>query len=72
MGLSRQLEIKRCYIILCFRRFGFRGRTAFYNVCKSIDTTLNGLDIVQFYDFDFVSENMVIKMEAVLQKLKTE
>jgi len=67
-----KLQIKRINILFTFKRLGFRGRTAFYNVCKSIDVTLSSLDIINFYDHEFVSENLVTKMEGFIEKLKNE
>lgn len=63
---------KRAVIIGGFTHLGFTCRTAFYNVCKSLDSTLNGFELINFYNGEVVSETLVNRLEAVLEMLKNE
>lgn len=70
--LNKPLEQKRNAIITEFFKLGFWGKTAFYNVCKSIDVALNGFELIAFYEGYKVNKPMVEKLEAIIDKLKTE
>lgn len=72
MKLRRSLIEKRLNIIINFKRLGFVGRVAFYNVCKSIDTTLSDFDIVDFYDYGNATVEFTNKMESIVNTLRYE
>lgn len=63
----------KCYAIKKgFLQLGFKGKSAFYNACKSIDVTLNGFQLVSFYDNCEASETLLSKLESILEMLKHE
>lgn len=70
--MGKPLFKKRCSVIREFLQLGFGGIQSFYNCCKTIDTTLNGFAILQFYTGDKVTEKMVADVENVLNVLKNE
>lgn len=72
MKISKPLSKKRCAIIRGFLQLGFGGIHAFYNVCKSIDATLNGFKLIKFYEGQIDDEVLVTKLEAILEVLKYE
>lgn len=72
MKLYKPFAIKCSSLKNRFKSLGFMGMTAFYNVCKSLDTTLNGFDIIRFWKFNQADENFLNKVEIVLNKLKYE
>jgi hypothetical protein len=41
-------------------------------VCKSIDITLNGFELIDFYQGDEVSKSIVSKLYAIIETLKNE
>lgn len=65
--------LHKCYAIKRdFLRLGFRGRTAFYNACKSIDVTLNGFQLIEFYEGKKVPNKLISRLESILETLKYE
>ena len=65
--------IERNKIIGAFRKFGFMGVKSFYNVCKSVDVSLNSFDLVEFYFHgNKASIKMITKLQAVVKVLKYE
>jgi hypothetical protein len=66
------LNNQRCTIISEFLQLGFGGISAFYNVCKSLDVTLSGLLLIQFYKGQSYDAKFLSKIEAILEILKYE
>jgi hypothetical protein len=67
-----KIQSERNVILHEFKSLGFWGKTAFFNVCKSIDVTLNGFELVRFYQGDAVSKAVVSRLYAILERLKNE
>lgn len=72
MKIAKPLQLQRCVLLNRFYKLGFRGRTAFYNVCKSLDATLNGLEIISFYDFGNTNQSLINRLNAVIDCLENE
>jgi hypothetical protein len=67
-----KIQKQRNVILHEFKSLGFRGKTPFFNVCKSIDVALNGFELMEFYQGYNVSELLVSKLYAILERLKNE
>jgi hypothetical protein len=65
--LARSAKIQSGFLAL-----GFVKGAAFYNVCKSLDTTLNGFRLLAFWNGQKVSKMMMAKLESILEVLKNE
>ncbi|TVZ55628.1 hypothetical protein OD91_0883 [Lutibacter sp. Hel_I_33_5] len=72
MSLHKSLIKKRYAIQRGFYKLGFRGRTAFFNVCKSIDVTLSDFELLNFYDHGKSSPGLVTRLEEILDTLQYE
>lgn len=70
--MNIEIQKERNNILLGFRKLGFGGITAFYNVCKSIDVTLNGFQLLEFYRGTAVYPQLVTSLYTILEKLKYE
>lgn len=64
--------VERNIILQGFRKLGFRGMVPFLNVCKTIDVTLNGLELLEFYNGSKVTESIANRLCAILEMLKYE
>lgn len=69
---GKELIKKRWQILGEFAQLGFKGRTAFYNVCKSIMPTLNSFMLLEFWFKKPVSTKFCKDLESVLEILKYE
>lgn len=67
-----KIQNERNIILHEFKSLGFWGKTPFFNVCKSIDITLNGFELIDFYQGDEVSKSIVSKLYAIIETLKNE
>lgn len=67
-----KVQNQRKAIINDFNCMGFRGRTAFYNVCKSIDVRLSGFALIEFYSGVKICENLTEKLETIIEILRYE
>lgn len=63
---------KRAIVLGGFKDLGFSCRTAFYNVCKSLDCTFNDFDLINFYEGRNFDNVLLSKLESVLEMLKHE
>ena len=72
MKLFRPLFARRCNIITDFKKLGFVGRNAFYNVCKTFDATLNGFQLLVFYDGRMLDKKLIARLEEIVECLKHE
>jgi hypothetical protein len=72
MKIVKPFNKRRCAIVTEFLRLGFGGICSFYNVCKSIDATLNGFKLIEFYEDRLVDDVFVTKLESVIEILKYE
>lgn len=72
MLVKKPLDTKRNAIKGAFAKFGFRGIIAFYNVCKSIDVTLNGFELIAFWRLNKGDEKLLLSLENVLTILENE
>ena len=63
---------RACTIQSDFLKLGFWGIIAFKNVCKSIDAGLNGFDIMDFWFGKPVDEDVLVKLESIIEVLKNE
>ena len=72
MKIVKPLYKKRCAILKGFLQLGFGGICSFYNVCKSVDATLNGFKLIQFYKGELEDEVLVTKLESILEAIKYE
>jgi hypothetical protein len=72
MNIKKPL-FKKCSVIKSrFKSFGFRGRSSFYNVCKSLDATLNGFEIFEFWELNKATDNFISRVECILNRLEHE
>ena len=55
-----------------FRDLGFKSLRAFYNVCKSVDVTFNGYELIEFFKLGRASFSFLVGLEAVLYRLRYE
>jgi len=63
----------KCFTVLQeFKGLGFWGRTAFLNVCRSIDETLDGFDLIIFYEENRADDVLLTRLEMILERLKLE
>lgn len=69
---NEPLQQQRASILGGFHAFGFNSRTVFFNVCMSLDCTLNGFDLVAFYDDKKLEKSLMNRLEAILEMLKNE
>lgn len=67
-----EIQKERNAILLNFRKFGFMGVTPFYNVCKSVDVTLNGFRLLEFYRGTAVYPDLIDVLHGVLETLRHE
>ena len=72
MSSCRDIHLKRLNLIFAFRKLGFKSLQSFYNVCKSIDATINGFRLIEFYKHGNVPVEFVNKLDAILTQLKYE
>ena len=72
MKTFKPLNKKRCAIIRGFLQLGFGGIYSFYNVCKSVDATLNGFKLLKFYKGQLEDDVLATKLESILEAIKYE
>ena len=70
--MYKPLNKKRCAIIGGFLQLGFGGIHAFYNVCKSVDVTLNGFKLIAFYKGYLRDEILTSRLEDILETVRYE
>jgi len=63
---------QRFLIIAEFAKLGFRGQTSFCKVCTSMDVSLVGLDLIQFWSLGNSNPVLNSRLEAILENLKNE
>ena len=67
-----QIQKERSIILSEFKKMGFWGKTAFFNVCKSLDVTLNGFELLQFYEGISVKQSLINRLYAIIECVKNE
>lgn len=72
MQKNKPLKLQRAKIVGGFFKLGFINKTAFKRVCLTLDSTLNGLDVANFYDGKTVTQKLINRLEAVLEMLRYE
>lgn len=72
MKLLKPLQQRYNTVMRGFLQLGFVGESVFYNICKSVDVTLNGFELIQFYKREKITEEMLVKVGAILEKIKYE
>lgn len=63
---------QRYLILTAFAKFGFRGQTSFCNVCTSMDISLSGFDLIEFWCFGNTDPVLMSRLEAIIENLKNE
>ncbi|XRE42243.1 hypothetical protein ACIVBQ_000447 [Tenacibaculum discolor] len=66
------VNIKRWCVLKQFKGLGFSGFASFYNVCISIQPTLNRFDVLLFWEGINVSNSVCDRIAAVIEVLKNE
>lgn len=66
------LIIQRRDLLTAFAEMGFRGFRAFCNVCKSINSSLDGFELFLFWGGNPVSNSFCNNVSDVIQVLKKE
>lgn len=69
---NSQIQKERSVILSEFENLGFLGRTPFFNVCKSLDVTLNGFELLEFYNGTNISQPLVSRLYAIIECVKNE
>jgi len=67
-----KVQNQRNAILNDFNCMGFWGVAAFYNVCKSIDVTLSGFSLIEFYNGSKICEVLANKLETIIEILRYE
>jgi hypothetical protein len=70
--MKRNIQLQRNIIITEFKSLGFLGMTSFYNVCKSLDATLNGFELIAFYFGHKVDQKIINRLYEIIESLKYE
>lgn len=70
--MSVNPNLKRRRVLWLFLGMGFSGFTAFFNVCISIQPTLNRFDVLLFWEGINVSNSVCDRIESVMEVLKQE
>jgi hypothetical protein len=70
--MKHKSSIKCFAVVREFQKLGFWGRSAFLNVCRSIDETLDGFDLIILYDEYIADDVLLTKLEMILERLKFE
>lgn len=63
---------KRWRVLKQFRGLGFNSFGAFYNVCVSIQPTLNRFDILFFWEGINITNSLCDRITTIIEVLKSE
>lgn len=67
-----EIRKERNTILHGFRKMGFMGVVPFYNVCKNVDVTLNGFQLLEFYKGTRLHQDLITPLHTILETVRYE